>query len=121
MAIATAAAYEIRGRVRLGGSHVQTHSENHFTNLIRAKGEHDGNSLHIKPDSPIRPTIPHPLGPYFGKIQVLRELKPLPRRPTKELLDSIKGLPLQADITFRNGIESHSLFTQDGFSLHVLR
>ena len=75
-----------QGEGRWGGSRVQTHSENHFTNLIRSKGKRDENSLHTKPDSPIRPTISHPLEPYFGKIQILGQLKPLPGASNKSAL-----------------------------------
>lgn len=73
-------------RERWGGFHVQTYIYSDFTNLIISKEEQDESSLLLKPDSPIRSTIPHSLEHHFCKIHALNgELRPLSRASKKSL------------------------------------
>jgi hypothetical protein len=63
----TPAAYEIM-RESEGGYMFRHIFTVIFTNLIISKEEQDESSLLIKPDSPIRPTIPHSLKHHFCNI-----------------------------------------------------
>lgn len=90
--MATPAAYEITRREGWGGLHVQTYIYSDFTNLIISKEEQDESSLLIKPDLPIRPTIPRPLEHYFYNICGWR---------TETIIQSIQEKPLiQSSIWF---------------------
>lgn len=67
-AMVTSAAYEIMKREGEEGYAFRRIFTVIFTNLIISKEEQDESSLCIKPDSPIRPTIPQALEDHLRSI-----------------------------------------------------